>query len=714
MSAGDCASRLGNERTTLATCVAIAHDDAMASRPFLQHVERGPKFGRTYAALDNREFEHEGQWFGIWVEHTNFASTVTIDRVRAASLKSVRASHQNLMAKLLGLVGFERTVADADLRSPANTSDKASLSVAALREQLRSDDVVPLPSTDDPLPTSPSRLLVLAMHALPEALTECLHQQSWITTLHRGLRDEGVELFDDVLLDLRAMADDPPEVVRRHLAGALAADLLWWAVRTIGADHEFTREEVVAFDRLCRGLVERFANEFGREVGTRQAGGEYERGLRFLEAFLDDSRPFGWESESKFFFLRATLLADAIAGNSERSRLLGRTVTGLMAAIASVDGLAIEERRAIGEFEGTIESLQAGRESITNVVDTARRVSGENGPPPKSDAVALREAVGQLDAMTGLDSVKREVRRLAASLHVRGQRAAQGLESDGQTLHYCFTGNPGTGKTTIARTLARLFHLAGVLRTDKLTECDRASLVGGYVGQTAMKTNEVVDSALDGVLFLDEAYTLAPADQGSQDYGREAIDTLLKRMEDDRDRLIVIVAGYAKPMARFLASNPGLQSRFTRFLDFPDYTVGELAALFDQLVEKGQYKLLPEACAQLGERLRDDVASGQAARGNGRHVRNLFDEVLTNHSERLFLEDPDADCRDRLQTLTAADIPHDGTADPAWRWRATCPGCERAVKGAIEMLGRQVRCKCGTAFRFPWWDRLPSEGSTAQ
>ena len=242
----------------------------------------------------------------------------------------------------------------------------------------------------------------------------------------------------------------------------------------------------------------------------------------------------------------------------------------------------------------------------------------------------------ELDKLIGLSNVKTEISSLSNLVKVQQVRKSRGLSVSNISYHCVFTGNPGTGKTTVARIVAEIYKDLGVLKKGHLVETDRSGLVGEYVGQTAPKTNAIIDSALDGVLFIDEAYSLVQG--GQNDYGMEAISTLLKRMEDDRDRLIVILAGYSKEMEEFINSNSGLQSRFNRYIEFPDYTSNELMQIFSFIAKNNDYNLSEEALARIASVITDAVEHKDANFGNARFVRNLFEKIITQQANRITAE----------------------------------------------------------------------------
>ncbi|MFL6334640.1 MAG: AAA family ATPase [Pyrinomonadaceae bacterium] len=278
--------------------------------------------------------------------------------------------------------------------------------------------------------------------------------------------------------------------------------------------------------------------------------------------------------------------------------------------------------------------------------------SEEELPPPRP----LEELLAELDALVGLDRVKADVRQLINFLKVQKLREEQGLKSLPASRHLVFYGNPGTGKTTVARLVSQIYRTLGVLRRGHLVETDRAGLVAGYVGQTAMKVRDVTTKALGGVLFIDEAYTLSSG--GSNDFGQEAVETLLKMMEDHRSDLVVIVAGYTGRMQDFLDSNPGLRSRFNKHIHFEDYDIEQLVKIFKTFCQKADFKLAAGAEPELASIFGVLCAARDETFGNARTARNLFEATLSKQANRL-VSLPKVD-REILSAIEAADIPgHD-------------------------------------------------------
>ena len=291
--------------------------------------------------------------------------------------------------------------------------------------------------------------------------------------------------------------------------------------------------------------------------------------------------------------------------------------------------------------------------------DTTDEETPKTEQVEKKDSVIVNEPLAgdpykELDDLIGLESVKKEVRSLANFVKLQKQREAKGLKTAKVSYHLVFYGSPGTGKTTVARIIGRIYKDLGVLKKGHTVETDRSGLVAKYLGQTALKTDTVVQQAIHGVLFIDEAYALVPEDGNGQDYGQEAISTLLKRMEDYRDSLVVIIAGYRNEMQRFIDSNPGLQSRFNRYIDFPDYTGAELTDIFKMYMKKNQYTLAPDAEDYLREQLDYAVAHKDRNFGNARFARNVFEKSIQQQANRLAGKTNLS--KEELTELTVADL----------------------------------------------------------
>ena len=337
----------------------------------------------------------------------------------------------------------------------------------------------------------------------------------------------------------------------------------------------------------------------------------------------------------------------------------------------------------------------------------ARYSSSATPPPAKTPEETQSDAMKDLAGLVGLENIKDEIRTLANFLRMQREREAAGLPQTPISLHLVFRGNPGTGKTTVARIVGRLYAAMGVLKKGHLVETDRSGLVAEYAGQTSPKSHKKIDEALDGILFIDEAYSLV-AQSEEDPYGQEAVQALVKRMEDDRQKLAIILAGYSDPMDALLECNPGLSSRFATQMTFPDYTPGQLGRIFQTFCDKNHYQVPAATQGKLLLGLKCLYDQRDEHFGNARLVRNLFERAIRRLANRIAGIAPLT--HDLLTVLEPADI--EMLEVPAATWTSdlaeqkvmiACPGCQAESRLAMEHLGKKAKCKkCGHGFVAAW------------
>lgn len=463
-----------------------------------------------------------------------------------------------------------------------------------------------------------------------------MRSPTWEAANMSGLADAVRRFIDELTPAVQSLGADVPTIKAGDLAGDVALEAYQIAGAAIDADGLHTDNELLAMIEI-----------FGPRLPTQLA---HATPTDIRTAGLYSGKRHWVEQPSPLFGVLVT--ADVKNGTRhawtyyERAMQIAHEIGGIDAHVSHLELAAIEQLRST--LLSQLDTIP--REPSPTVATPADATATATKEPEQTVARPIEELFAELDALVGLVPVKAEVKLVADLLAVQKLRKDRGLPVAETSRHLVFTGNPGTGKTTVARLLAQIYRTLGVVTKGHLVETDRAGLVAGFVGQTALKVDETVTSALGGILLVDEAYSLTRG--GDRDFGQEAIDALVKRMEDHRDDLVVIAAGYPAEMAVFVDSNPGLRSRFPKTIYFPDYTGEELVAIFTSMCKANHYTADAAALAEVRARV-DAIERGKGF-GNGRVVRNLFEATLSTQASRVIaILDV---TNDQLCTLTAEDV----------------------------------------------------------
>jgi Holliday junction resolvasome RuvABC ATP-dependent DNA helicase subunit len=449
--------------------------------------------------------------------------------------------------------------------------------------------------------------------------------------LTSGLAEAVRRFVDDLTPAVVELGAAVPTIREQALEGDVALEAYQIASSMIDADGLHTDNEILA-------MVESFGARLPTQLGHATPGEIRTAGLfsgtrkwvdapsSMFQLLVDADRKHGTRHANAYY---------------ERAMAIAHEVCSTDAHVSHLELASLERLRST-----LLAPLQQAPATTGGPAAKEAAPSEPELPPMRP----IEELFAELDALVGLAPVKGEIKMVADLVAVQKLRAERKLPVADTSRHLVFTGNPGTGKTTVARLLAQIYRTLGVVSKGHLIETDRAGMVAGFIGQTATKVDEVVQSALGGILLIDEAYSLARGDD--RDFGQEAIDALVKRMEDHRDDLVVIVAGYPAEMAMFIDSNPGLRSRFPKSVHFPDYTTDELVAIFKGMCEKNGYTADDAAITAVRGRI-DRIDRGKGF-GNGRLVRNLFEATIGVQASRVVKIKDITD--EQLVALTAADV----------------------------------------------------------
>jgi AAA lid domain/ATPase family associated with various cellular activities (AAA) len=468
---------------------------------------------------------------------------------------------------------------------------------------------------------------------------------------------------DQFVTEIGSALDQLARSVRMVRADALAGDV---GVEAFNLAAAFVDADGAESDDELWALISAFAGRMGtgvagatpadlRTAGTVDGKRSWiETPSPLFELLVDADRRNGTSNAWHYYDLAMRIAhtvcsVDLVTSQAELSTL-ERYRTSLLAAMEAA-GLR-NPWTGRTPLSGQVVAEPVPAVAAASAVATAAAVAAAAPlPPPRP----IEELLAELDGLVGLAEVKAEVRLVANLIRVQQLRRQRHLAVAEAGHHLVFTGNPGTGKTTVARLIGQIYRTLGVVKKGQLVETERAGLVAGYMGQTALKTTEVFESASGGLLLIDEAYALVRGREG--DFGEEAIDTLVKLMEDRRDEVVVIAAGYPDEMAEFLDANPGLRSRFPRTIHFPDYSTDELVAIFEAMCHDNAYQLTPEALVAVKARF--DAEPRGKGFGNGRLARNLFEAAVGRQASRIVAQDNPTDAE--LCTLLPDDVAGAGT-----------------------------------------------------